>query len=108
MIDITTVVKMHFVVPGTAGEPFNAHTHGLEKFGHKEFQVLVPGFCRGAAKQTARQQPFCWRNRLVARNHHFELTAPSSVASQKPNGGEIDMFFPRRTFGCGGCGGYGT
>lgn len=49
MIDITKVVKIHFVVPDTVGELFNAHTHGLEKFGHKEFQVLVPGFCRGTA-----------------------------------------------------------
>jgi len=49
MIDITKVVRIHFVVPDTAGELFDAHTHGLENFGHKEFQVLAPGFCRGAA-----------------------------------------------------------
>ncbi len=49
MIKVTEVVKIHFVIPETSGELFNAHTHGLEAFGHKEFQVLVPGFCRGAA-----------------------------------------------------------
>ena len=49
MIDIIKVVRIHFVVPDTDGELFDAHTHGLEKFGHKEFQVFVPGFCRGAA-----------------------------------------------------------
>jgi len=49
MIDITKVVKIHLVVPDTSGELFNAHAHGLETFGHKELQVLVPGFCRGTA-----------------------------------------------------------
>lgn len=49
MIDILTVVKIHFVIPEDDGELFDAHTHGLEAFGHPEFQVLVPGFCRGAA-----------------------------------------------------------
>jgi hypothetical protein len=48
-IDIMKVVEIHFVIPDTAGEMFNAHTHGLEAFGHKEFQLLVPGFCRSAA-----------------------------------------------------------
>lgn len=47
-IDIMTAVKIHFVIPDTSGEMFDAHTHGLEAFGHKEFQVLVPGFCRSA------------------------------------------------------------
>ena len=49
MIDITKIVKIQFVTPDAAGVLFDAHTHGLEKFGHKEFQVLVPGFCRGTA-----------------------------------------------------------
>jgi len=49
VIDIAKVVKIHFVVPDMAGELFNVHTHGLEQFGHKEFLVLVPGFCRSAA-----------------------------------------------------------
>ena len=48
-IDITSVVKFHFVVPETAGDMFNGHTHGLESFGHKEFQVLAPGYCRSSA-----------------------------------------------------------
>lgn len=48
-INIMTAVKIHFVIPDASGEMFNAHTHGLEAFGHKEFQVLVPGFCRSAA-----------------------------------------------------------
>jgi len=49
MIKVTEVIKIHFVIPDAAGELFDAHTHGLEAFGHKEFQVLVPGCCRGAA-----------------------------------------------------------
>lgn len=49
MIDITEVVTIHFVVPDEAGELFDAHTHGLEAFGHAEFQILVPGFCRSVA-----------------------------------------------------------
>ncbi len=48
-IDVMKVVKIHFVIPDTSGEMFNAHTHGLEAFGHKEFQVLVPGFYGSAA-----------------------------------------------------------
>jgi hypothetical protein len=49
MIEVTEVVKIHFVLPDTAAELCDAHTHGLEAFGHPEFQVLVPGFCRGVA-----------------------------------------------------------
>jgi len=49
MIEVTKVVKIHFVIPDDDGELFDAHTHGLEAFGHPEFQVLVPGFCRSAA-----------------------------------------------------------
>ena len=49
MIHILKVVKIHFVIPDDDGELFDAHTHGLEAFGHPEFQVLVPGFCRGVA-----------------------------------------------------------
>ena len=49
MIDILKVVKIHFVIPDEVGELFDAHTHGLEAFGHPEIQVLVPGFCRSAA-----------------------------------------------------------
>lgn len=48
-IDVRAVIKIHFVIPDAFSEPFNAHTHGLEAFGHKEFQLLVPGFCRGMA-----------------------------------------------------------
>lgn len=48
-VDIMKAVRIHFVIPDTPGEMINAHTHGLEAFGHKEFQVLVPGFCRSAA-----------------------------------------------------------
>jgi hypothetical protein len=48
-IDVNQVVKFHFVVPDIPGEMFNAHTHGLESFGHKEFQVLTPGYCRSSA-----------------------------------------------------------
>ena len=49
MVEIMAVVRIHLVVPERTGELFNAHTHGLEAFGHKEFQVLVPGFCWSAA-----------------------------------------------------------
>ena len=48
-IDVAEVVAFHFVIPDKTDEMFNTHTHGLENLGHKEFQVLVPGFCRGAA-----------------------------------------------------------
>lgn len=48
-VDVKKVVKIHFVVAETAEEMFNAHTHGLEAYGHKEFQVLVPGFCSNDA-----------------------------------------------------------
>lgn len=48
-IDVHAVVRIHFVIPDAVNEPFNARTHGLEAFGHKEFQLLVPGFCRDTA-----------------------------------------------------------
>jgi len=48
-IDITETVDFHFVIPDAVGEMFGTHTHGLEAFGHKEFQVLVPGYCRQSA-----------------------------------------------------------
>lgn len=48
-IDVREVIRIHFVMPDEEGEMFNAHTHGLEAYGHKEFQVLVPGFCASAA-----------------------------------------------------------
>ena len=48
-IDVTSVVDFHFVVPDTTGEMYNAHTHGLEAFGHMEVQVLTPGYCRSSA-----------------------------------------------------------
>jgi hypothetical protein len=40
-------VEFHFVVPETVGDPFDAH--GLGESSHKEFQVLVLGYCRHAA-----------------------------------------------------------
>lgn len=49
MIEVTEVVKIHFVLSDTPAKLCDAHTHGLEAFGHPEFQVLVPGFCRGVA-----------------------------------------------------------
>lgn len=48
-IDVKKIIRIHFVFPDTEGELFNAHTHGLEAYGHKEFQVLVPGFCSNDA-----------------------------------------------------------
>ena len=48
-MDVAKVVRIHFVVPDAAEEMSNAHTHGLEAYGHKEFQVLVPGFCSNDA-----------------------------------------------------------
>ena len=47
-IDVHEVVEVHGVIPDEAGEPFDFHTHGLEKFNHPEFQVLAPGYCRVA------------------------------------------------------------
>jgi hypothetical protein len=47
-IDVHEVVDVHAVTPDDRGEPFDYHTHGLEQFGHPEFQVLAPGYCRGA------------------------------------------------------------
>lgn len=38
MIKVTEVIKIHFVIPDAAGELFDAHTHGLEALGHKEFR----------------------------------------------------------------------
>lgn len=49
MINITDVIDIHMVVPEGASTLYKAHTHGLEAFGHKEFEVLVPGFCRSVA-----------------------------------------------------------
>ena len=46
---IALPVDYHFVIPDSHGQPFDVHTHGLELFEHKEFQVLVPGYCREAA-----------------------------------------------------------
>ena len=48
-IDVKKVIRIHFVIAETAEEMFNAHTHGLEAYDHKEFQVLVPGFCSNDA-----------------------------------------------------------
>lgn len=45
-VDVREVVEMHGVIPTEPGEPFDYHTHGLAKFGHPEFQVLAPGYCR--------------------------------------------------------------
>lgn len=50
-IDVREVIRIHFVIPDEEGEMFSAHTHGLEAYGHKEFQVLVPGFCASAAAE---------------------------------------------------------
>ncbi len=47
-IEVHEVVDVHGVIPDEPGEPFDYHTHGLEKFNHPEFQVLAPGYCRGA------------------------------------------------------------
>ena len=48
-VDVLKAVRIHFVIPATGEELFNVHTHGLEAYGHKELQVLVPGFCSNAA-----------------------------------------------------------
>lgn len=46
---MTKVITIHFVIPDKGEDMVNAHTHGLESYGHKEFQVLVPGFCSNDA-----------------------------------------------------------
>lgn len=38
------VIVIHAVIPDH-GAQYDVHTHGLEGFGHKELQVLCPGFC---------------------------------------------------------------
>ena len=38
-IDVTKVITIHFVIPDKGEDMVNAHTHGLESYGHKEFQV---------------------------------------------------------------------
>lgn len=48
-IDISKVIDFHFVIPGNPGDLFDVHTHGLEGYGHPEFQVLIPGFAGRAA-----------------------------------------------------------
>ncbi len=47
-IDVREVVDVHGVIPDKPGEPYDFHTHGLERFNHPEFQVLAPGYCRAA------------------------------------------------------------
>jgi len=48
-IDVAKIVDVHCVIPDQHGDPFDYHTHGLEAFGHPEFQLLAPGLCRRAA-----------------------------------------------------------
>ncbi len=38
-------IRIHAVIPKGHHEPYDLHTHGLEKFGHKELQVFAPGYC---------------------------------------------------------------
>jgi len=48
-IDVAKFVAVHCVIPDRHGDPFDYHTHGIEAFGHPEFQLLAPGLCRRAA-----------------------------------------------------------
>ena len=48
-VEVAEVVDVHCLIPNQHGDPFDYHTHGLEAFGHPEFQLLAPGLCRRAA-----------------------------------------------------------
>jgi len=48
-------VIIHAVIPDEPGQLYDYHTHGLEAHGHKEFQVLAPGFCRGSVAALLRE-----------------------------------------------------
>ena len=47
-LDVAKLIRIHAVIPAEDGQPYELHTHGLEDFGHKEFQVYAPGYCAAA------------------------------------------------------------